>query len=116
MTESDKTFSIYLSDYAVQEIKNQLEKRGTLSASLRLGIKGGGCSGLSYHISFEDDPPREKDIIFNFAGLQVIIDKKSIIYLNGTTLEWENTLLRKGFKFMNPNEKSSCGCGSSFNV
>lgn len=115
MTE-DQTPKVNVSEVAVQEIKRQLEKRGTPNASFRIGIKGGGCSGFSYHLAFEDDSPREKDLVFNFDGLQVIVDKKSLVYLNGTTLEWEDTLVRKGFLFKNPNVKTSCGCGSSFSV
>lgn len=115
MTE-DETPKVNVSEVAVLEIKRQLQKRGTPDASFRMGINGGGCSGFQYHLSFEDNPPRDKDLVFNFDGLRVIVDKKSIVYLSGTTLEWEDTLLRKGFLFKNPNVKTNCGCGSSFTV
>jgi iron-sulfur cluster assembly protein len=82
---------------------------------LRLGVKGGGCSGLSYAIGF-DAHPRERDRIFTFDGVRVFIDPKSFVYLHGMTLDYEETLLRQGFNFINPNSTKSCGCGSSFSV
>ena len=106
---------------AVEAIRRQLVKRGTPEASLRLGIRGGGCSGFSYVIEFHDGDPRTKDHVFDCtdsAGnrVRVVCDPKSLVYLNGTVLEWEQTLMRQGFKFVNPQEKSSCGCGHSFTV
>ena len=81
---------------------------------LRLGILGGGCSGLSYTIRF-DTQPRERDRIFTYDGdVRVFIDPKSFIYLNGMVLDYEETLMRQGFNFINPNSKKSCGCGCSF--
>jgi iron-sulfur cluster assembly protein len=109
-------YTFNLSKLAGEKIKDQLEKRGTPNSSLRLGIKGGGCSGYNYVIKFEDQEPKEKDLVFNLEGVTLIIDKKSIIYLNGSTLDWEKSLLKQGFKFVNPNEKASCGCGHSFSV
>jgi iron-sulfur cluster assembly protein len=82
---------------------------------LRLGVMGGGCSGLSYSIKF-DSRPRERDRIFTFGGVRVFIDPKSFIYLHGTTLDYEETLMRQGFNFINPNSTRSCGCGSSFSM
>ena len=67
-------------------------------------------------IEFHDGPPRTKDRVFDAFGVRVVVDPKSLIYLNGTTLEWEQTLMQQGFKFVNPNEKTSCGCGHSFTV
>ena len=107
---------ISVSESAAKAIKRQLEKRGTPEASLRVGIRGGGCSGFSYVIEFHDGPPRAKDHVFDAFGVRVVVDPKSLIYLNGTTLEWEQTLMQQGFKFVNPNEKTSCGCGHSFTV
>jgi iron-sulfur cluster assembly protein len=80
---------------------------------LRLGVQGGGCSGLSYNIRF-DTQPRERDRIFTYGDVRVFVDPKSFIYLNGMTVEWEETLMHRGFVFQNPNAKKSCGCGSSF--
>lgn len=112
----DRTYNISLSTKAAEQIKSQLNKRGTPEAYLRLGVKGGGCSGYAYVIQFEDNPPREKDLFFELEGVKILVDKKSILYLNGTVLNWEKTLMHQGFKFTNPNEKSSCGCGTSFSV
>lgn len=113
---TDTTYNISISPKAAEQVKIQLTKRGTPGAYLRLGVKGGGCSGFSYVIQMEDEPPKEKDLLFEMEGVKVLVDKKSIIYLNGTVLNWEKTLLQQGFKFSNPNEKSTCGCGTSFSV
>lgn len=107
---------ITLTPAAIKGAKAALAKRGTPEAAVRLGIKGGGCSGFSYVIEFDDDPPRERDRVYEFDGVKVVIDKKSIIYLAGSVLDYEQTLMRQGFKFQNPNVASSCGCGTSFTV
>lgn len=114
--EAEKKREVFVSATAAEQIKKQLTKRGTPEAYLRLGIRGGGCSGFSYVLQFEDNPPKEKDILFEVEGVRVIVDSKSILYLNGATLDWESTMMNRGFKFLNPNEKSSCGCGHSFTV
>ena len=108
--------AITLSSKAVEMAKKQLGKRGTPDAAIRLGLRGGGCSGFSYVIEFSDDPPRERDRVFSFDGVRVYVDPKSLIYLAGTVLDWEQTLMYQGFKFRNPNEAASCGCGHSFSV
>ncbi|MDP9001023.1 MAG: iron-sulfur cluster assembly accessory protein [Myxococcota bacterium] len=113
--------SISVSAQAVDAIARQLKKRGTPGASLRLGLRGGGCSGFSYVIEFNDGPPHARDRVFDFVAsdqtpIRVVVDPKSLLYLNGTVLDWEQTLMRQGFKFANPQEKSGCGCGSSFGV
>ena len=105
-----------ISDGAVAFAKEKLAKRGTPDAAIRLGIKGGGCSGFSYVIQFEDDPPRERDRVYDIEGVRFIVDKKRLIYLAGSLLDYERTLMFQGFKFRNPNEASSCGCGHSFTV
>ena len=110
------TAAVTLSPKAVEMAKKQLAKRGTPDAAIRLGLRGGGCSGFSYVIEFSDDPPRERDRVFEFDGLRVFVDPKSLIYLAGTVLDWEQTLMYQGFKFKNPQEKQSCGCGHSFAV
>lgn len=104
------------SEGAVDLARQKLAKRGTPDAAIRLGVKGGGCSGFSYVIEFADDPPRERDRVFEVNGVRFIVDKKSLVYLTGTTLEYENTVMYQGFKFSNPLEASSCGCGHSFTV
>ena len=102
---------------AVKRIRAILAKENiSLEAGgLRLGVKGGGCSGMSYSIGF-DAGPRERDNIFNFDGVQVFVDPKSFVYLKGMTLDYEETLMRQGFNFHNPNSARSCGCGTSFSV
>jgi iron-sulfur cluster assembly protein len=119
--EQAKAPVVTVSVQAVDAIARQMRKRGTPDASLRLGLRGGGCSGFSYVIEFHDGPPRARDRVFDFVAsdetpVRVVVDPKSLLYLNGTVLEWEQTLMRQGFKFTNPNEKSGCGCGSSFSV
>lgn len=102
---------------AVRRIRVILAKEGisTEEGGLRLGVKGGGCSGLSYAIAF-DAHPRESDHIFMFEDVRVFVDPKSFVFLNGMTLDYEETLMRQGFNFINPNSTRSCGCGTSFSV
>lgn len=114
MIGNDKTF--LATAMAVEAIKAALEKRKTPDAALRVGVKGGKCLGYTYAIEFCDNDPREKDLVFEFDGVQIIIDKKSIIYLNGAELDFEETFMKKGFKFNNPIVKGECGCQSSFSV
>ncbi len=113
--------SIEITQAAVDAIGLQVVKRGRPETALRVGIRGGGCSGFSYVIEFHDGPPNARDIVYDRtatdgSAVRVVVDKKSLLYLNGSTLEWEKTLMRQGFKFVNPNEKSNCGCGTSFTV
>jgi iron-sulfur cluster assembly protein len=119
--ETPKAPTLTVSPPAVDAIARQMKKRGTLDASLRVGIRGGGCSGFSYVIEFHDGPPHARDRALDFVAsdgtkVRVVVDPKSLLYLNGSALEWEQTLMRQGFKFSNPNEKSGCGCGTSFSV
>jgi iron-sulfur cluster assembly protein len=112
---------IAVSQKAVDAMRAQITKRGTPNAAIRVGLRGGGCSGFSYVIEFDDNPPRTGDLVLEFPEegkptVRVFCDKKSIIYLGGSVLDWEKTLMFQGFKFKNPNEASSCGCGHSFNV
>jgi iron-sulfur cluster assembly protein len=106
---------INITEKALEHIRSAMQKEGISAeqGGLRLGVQGGGCSGLSYHIRF-DTQPRERDRIFNYGDVRVFVDPKSFIYLNGMTVEWEETLMHRGFVFQNPNAKKSCGCGSSF--
>ena len=100
---------------AVERIRSAMAKEGISpeEGGLRLGVMGGGCSGLSYSIRF-DTQPRERDRIYEFDGVRVFVDPKSFLYLHGMTLDYEETLMRQGFNFVNPNSSRSCGCGSSF--
>jgi iron-sulfur cluster assembly protein len=118
---ASKRLDISISQAAVDAIGAQIKKRGIAGTALRVGIRGGGCSGFSYVIEFHDGEPRARDIVYDMkasdgSDVRVVVDKKSLLYLNGATLDWEKTLMRQGFKFVNPNEKSSCGCGTSFTV
>jgi iron-sulfur cluster assembly protein len=101
---------------AAQFAIEKLEKRGTPNAAVRLGIKGGGCSGFSYVIQFEDGQPKERDYAYLVDGVRFVVDKKSFVYLAGSVFDYEKTLMFQGFKFRNPNEAASCGCGHSFTV
>lgn len=100
---------------ALKRIRVAMAKEGISPAEggLRLGVQGGGCSGLSYNIRF-DTQPRERDRIYQFEDVRVFVDPKSFIYLHGMVLDYEETLMRQGFNFVNPNSTKSCGCGSSF--
>lgn len=106
---------ILLTENAIKRVRLAMAKEGISpeQGGLRLGVTGGGCSGLSYAIKF-DSQPRERDRIYEFDGVRVFIDPKSFLYLHGMTLDYEETLMRQGFNFINPNSSRSCGCGSSF--
>jgi len=106
---------IQVTDQALVRIRAAMAKENVSSTEggLRLGVQGGGCSGLSYNIRF-DTQPRERDRVFQFDDVRVFVDPKSFIYLHGMILDYEETLMHQGFVFQNPNAKKSCGCGSSF--
>jgi iron-sulfur cluster assembly protein len=106
---------LQLTERAIKRVRVAMAKEGVSpeEGGLRLGVTGGGCSGLSYAIKF-DTHPRERDRIYNFDGVRVFVDPKSFVYLHGMTLDYEETLMRQGFNFINPNSSRSCGCGSSF--
>jgi iron-sulfur cluster assembly protein len=113
--------TLSVSTQAVEAIRRNLQKRGTPDAAIRVGVRGGGCSGFSYVIEYDDKPPRAGDIVMEFADegkatVRVFCDKKSILYLQNSVLDWEKTLMYTGFKFKNPQEASRCGCGHSFTV
>src|ERR1039457_1059144 len=106
---------LQLTERAIKRVRIAMAKEGVSpeEGGLRLGVMGGGCSGLSYSIKF-DTRPRERDRIYDFDGVRVFVDPKSFVYLHGMTLDYEETLMRQGFNFINPNTTRSCGCGSSF--
>src|SRR5690348_2001164 len=104
---------IKLTDKAVQEIKRL---QGSESSSLRVMVVGGGCSGMSYKLGFETTPPTENDKVFEQDGIKVVIDKKSLLFVSGTELNFSDGLNGTGFTFENPNATRSCGCGSSFST
>ncbi len=98
---------------AIQQVKKLQEEQNLQDYALRVGIQGGGCSGLSYTLGF-DSEIKEKDKVFDIDGIKVVVDMKSLLYLGGTTLTYEHSMLGGGFRFENPNAKRTCGCGSSF--
>ena len=106
---------ITVTDKAIEHIKLAMQKENIAAdqGGLRLGVQGGGCSGLSYVIKF-DTQPRDRDRVFMYGDVRVFVDPKSFIYLHGMVLDWEETLMQRGFVFSNPNAKKSCGCGTSF--
>jgi iron-sulfur cluster assembly protein len=106
---------LLLTKKAIEMAKKAIERRAQPTFGLRLGVKGGGCSGVSYAIEFADKP-RGRDHVLIYDGLNVVVDPKSLIYLRGSVLDYEVKLMQHGFKFRNPNEKASCGCGESFTV
>ena len=109
MTEA----AIELTPKAVSKIAQTFEKQG-VSGFLRLGILGGGCSGLSYQFKFETKA-RPTDKVFEYSdNVKVIVDPKSFLYLSGLTLDYKESLMQSGFEFHNPNATKNCGCGSSF--
>ena len=108
---------IQVTDKAIAKIRSAMAKEGISAEAggLRLGVQGGGCSGLSYNIRF-DTQARERDRIFQFGDVRVFVDPKSFIYLHGMILDYQETLMQQGFVFVNPNSTKSCGCGSSFSA
>ncbi len=112
-----KELVLHLTASSAKKIREQIEERAKTkpTAGLRVGVKGGGCSGLSYVIEF-CETPRPRDRLFELDGAKVFVDPKSLIYLNGTTLDFVDTFQQKGFKFINPQQKSECGCGESFAI
>lgn len=107
--------AVELTPKAIEMAKKAISRRDTPTEGLRLGVRGGGCSGVSYAIEFADKV-RSKDHVFEFDGLKVIIDPKSLVYLRGSVLDYEFKLMEHGFKFRNPNMKRGCGCGESFSI
>ena len=106
--------SVTLTDRAAQHVQRYIAKRGK-GVGLRLGVRTTGCSGLAYKLEFADEVQPE-DQVFDSNGVKVLIDPKSLAYLEGTELDYAKEGLNEGFKFNNPNEKDRCGCGESFNV
>jgi iron-sulfur cluster assembly accessory protein len=110
-----KAAPITLTASAVAKVKEIMAQQTPVPAGLRVGVQGGGCSGFSYAMSFENAAGM-MDKTFNMDGLKVFVDATSVMYLNGCVVDYVETLEGAGFKFENPNVKSTCGCGSSFSV
>jgi iron-sulfur cluster assembly protein len=108
---------ITVTDKAIAKVRSAMAKEGISpeQGGLRLGVQGGGCSGLSYNVRF-DTQPRERDRIFQFGDVRVFVDPKSFIYLHGMILDYQETLMQQGFVFVNPQATKSCGCGTSFSA
>lgn len=107
-----KKKQVYVTPKAVEKIREAFDREG-VRGGLRLGVVGGGCSGLSYQFKFAAQE-RPKDYVFEFDDVKVFVDPKSILYLDGVTLDWEDSLVQSGFVFHNPYASKSCGCGTSF--
>ena len=110
-----KAQPLSLTPTALTKVREIMAQQNPVPAGLRIGVVGGGCSGFSYSMSFENNAGM-MDKTFNFDGLKVYVDATSIMYLNGCVVDYVETLEGAGFKFENPNVKSTCGCGSSFSV
>ena len=106
--------AITLTQAAADRVSSFLEKRGK-GAGLRLGVRTSGCSGMAYVLEFVDEVD-DTDEVFEEHGVKVIVDPKSLVYLDGTELDYAREGLNEGFKFNNPNVKDECGCGESFNI
>ncbi len=111
----DRSMGVVLTERAAEEVKrivsDQNLDEGTV---LRIGVTGGGCSGFSYALGFDDKVDEAADSSFECHGVQVVVDKKSALYLDGTTVDFFDSIEKRGFAFENPNAVKSCGCGSSF--
>jgi iron-sulfur cluster assembly protein len=107
---------LQLTPMAVTKVKEILLQQTPAPTGLRVAVVGGGCSGFSYHMAFENQVNESSDNIYNFDGLQVLVDQMSEMYLEGVSIDYIESLDGSGFKFNNPNVKSTCGCGSSFTV
>ena len=107
--------AIQVTDRAVAEIKKASSSRPVTPKGLRVGIRGGGCTGFSYLFEWSDADPRPEDKVLSYEDgrVRVFVDPKSFLYLDGSTLEYATSMMGRGFKFVNPNVKGSCGCGES---
>jgi len=110
-----KASPVTLTSTAVAKVKEIMAQQDPMPAGLRIGVVGGGCSGFSYSMNFENSAGM-MDKVFNFDELKVFVDATSLMYLQGCVVDYVETLEAAGFKFDNPNVKSTCGCGSSFSV
>jgi len=106
---------VVVTESAASEVKRIMQQQNKEGWGLRVGVVGGGCSGLTYELDFEEQP-KEKDFVFEHHGVRVFVDPKSYLYLNGLTVDYHLDMLNGGFKFVNPNASAGCGCGTSFRV
>ena len=108
--------TITISEDAALHVKEFASAEGKPNSNLRVGVKGGGCSGLTYVLEIVDEEPQESDKVVEGSGVRLFVDKKQYVFLAGTVLEYSGGLNGKGFVFNNPNAKTTCGCGTSFSV
>lgn len=113
--QADTNQTIRITEVAANRIQFLMSKQSLAEGGLRVGVKGGGCSGLSYVFSWEKEA-RLGDQVFEEHGAKIFVDKKSFLFLKGTVLDYDTSLMSKGFVLSNPNAKASCGCGTSFSV
>jgi iron-sulfur cluster assembly protein len=107
---------VTLSEKAAAEIKNIMEQNGGAFQGIRVFVAGGGCSGLSYGMQIADEPATSDDLVFDNGGVKIIVDMGSHQYLDGASIDFDDTLQGGGFKISNPNAAKTCGCGSSFST
>jgi iron-sulfur cluster assembly protein len=107
--------AITMTEPAAERVKTFLDNRGK-GVGMRVGVKTNGCSGMSYVLEFVDEINPAEDEVFEIGGVKIVVDKKSLVYVNGTEVDFIKEGLNEGFKFNNPNEKGQCGCGESFTV
>ena len=117
MELTEKKLSIEVTEKAVANVKRFMEDENKPDAIVRVGVRGGGCSGLSYVLQFEDAATiGMMDLVLEKDGVRIVVDKKSVLYLAGTILDYEDGLSGKGFTSKNPNARQACGCGESFSL
>lgn len=108
---------INLTEKAVSALKDIIKDQELPeSIAVRLGVEGGGCSGFSYAMGFDEDKPTEKDEVLEIEGIPFYVDRKSVLYLEGIVVDFHEDLMQRGFVFQNPNATGTCGCGTSFSV
>lgn len=114
---TESTTGLIISEAAAKEIKKIIQEQelNPDTIRLRVGVKGGGCSGFSYLLDLTEGQ-KETDEVFEQHGIKVVVDPKSLLYLNGTTIDFKDEIMARGFVFQNPNATSTCGCGSSFSA
>jgi len=110
-----RTMAVHVTEKAAARIRENLAKQNIPTGGLRLGVKGGGCSGLSYVMRYEQ-ATKAGDKIFEENGARLFVDLKSYLYLKGMTLDWKGSLMHQSFVFINPNASKTCSCGHSFSV
>lgn len=107
---------IQVTSAAVDWVKKRRERLGQPNAALRVGVKGGGCAGYTYVTDLADGEPNARELVYEFDGLRVYVDERSLKFIEGSVIDAKNSLMYQGLKFENPNEEKSCGCGATFSI